>query len=654
MLGFHAPFGAGGLLDAGDHTGLHASQSPGGEDLPIRQTVLCLRLLGEQASEQDAAQMVEELLEDPTSLHRRLTSLVIEKSGKDPDADFRPQRSAMFSGQALRHMLQCTAEAMTVLLCENIGRDDLKAQLRIGDEDLDAQLHALEGEERLSRLLISFFFRSGHRALGCEFSHKSFREYLYSERVVEILKGYGRVAGGMAVRSVPRRYHADFSEPDPRLGLTRSLLYAFGASGLSPEEDRHIDHLLRWEIERARTEVPTHAGADTQPCNLDQWVAIRDGLADAWEHWTDGAQLRSQVAAEDGCPRLPAVLVVADAVRPPEEIRSAPRLSTLDAQYGWALFRLACLVHGYLAASAMDQAANALSAFQCLRNGQVALRPSGYKPGWLRISCSRVAAVGYRVPHCPSLLRGAFLPNADLTGVDLRQVDLSMAELTGADLQAAVLQAADLSRANLTEALMAGADLQRAHLREAKLDGASLREADLRLSFADRASFRACDLTGAKLDGATLWSAVLQDAQLDGAQLQDARLDRANLSGALFNHANLRDAVLRAAQLRGAVGAVADMRDANLSHVYGWGVSLRGANLEGADLSYADLRFADLRGAKLNGAILRGATLRHAKLSSASFGDAIAFQAEFSSDALTVKQQNALSDQGAAIRWFDD
>lgn len=48
-------------------------------------------------------------------------------------------------------MLQRTAEAMTVLLCENIGRDELKTRLRMGDQELDAQLDALEGDERLSR-----------------------------------------------------------------------------------------------------------------------------------------------------------------------------------------------------------------------------------------------------------------------------------------------------------------------------------------------------------------------------------------------------------------------------------------------------------------------------------------------------------------------
>ncbi|MGC8875381.1 MAG: pentapeptide repeat-containing protein, partial [Chloroflexia bacterium] len=74
---------------------------------------------------------------------------------------------------------------------------------------------------------------------------------------------------------------------------------------------------------------------------------------------------------------------------------------------------------------------------------------------------------------------------ANLSGVNLRQADLSETNLSGADLSHA-----DLSEANLVGADLTGADLSHADLSEANLVGADLTGADL---------------TGAILDQATLW-----------------------------------------------------------------------------------------------------------------------------------------------------
>ena len=43
----------------------------------------------------------------------------------------------------------------------------------------------------LTRLMISFYFKGGQPEQGCEFAHKSFREYLFAECIVETLKEYG-------------------------------------------------------------------------------------------------------------------------------------------------------------------------------------------------------------------------------------------------------------------------------------------------------------------------------------------------------------------------------------------------------------------------------------------------------------------------------
>lgn len=101
---------------------------------------------------------------------------------------------------------------------------------------------------------------------------------------------------------------------------------------------------------------------------------------------------------------------------------------------------------------------------------------------------------------------GPNLKGANLSGRDLRSVNLSGADLTGADLSGCDLRLADLSSAKLTGANLQDADLRNADLTNADLTGANLADADL----------RQVDLSTAQLAGANLSGVDLRDAQLPG------------------------------------------------------------------------------------------------------------------------------------------
>jgi hypothetical protein len=140
---------------------------------------LTLRLIAENP---EAAQ---NLVDDTTALYRSLVDLVIEKAGKPQQARRREKDEPIITGTDLRRLLQDTAAAMTALGVRNISRDELRIRLGKTFEELDREVQALGQEQVLGRLLISFFFKGGHPELGCEFSHKSFREYLFAEKIVE-------------------------------------------------------------------------------------------------------------------------------------------------------------------------------------------------------------------------------------------------------------------------------------------------------------------------------------------------------------------------------------------------------------------------------------------------------------------------------------
>ena len=98
---------------------------------------------------------------------------------------------------------------------------------------------------------------------------------------------------------------------------------------------------------------------------------------------------------------------------------------------------------------------------------------------------------------------------ADLSGANLREVDLSGAALNraylhGANLSGANLMGAYLHRANLMEADLREANLMRAYLNGAYLGGAYLSGAYLRDAFLNGANLMGADLMGADLMGADL------------------------------------------------------------------------------------------------------------------------------------------------------
>lgn len=549
---------------------------------------LALRLL---ASRPDDA---EELLDDTTSLYRNLVDLVVGQAGKAPDAI---AGKAMYKGEELRELLRGTAEAMTTFGAEAIPQGELAVRLGLEDEDLDSRARAL-ADEGLSRLMISFFFKGGRKELGVEFSHKSFREYLFAEQVIEALKSYGHNAPA----NLPERevFWKDFDQVDPRHELCHRLAALLGPVWVTPEVGRHLRGLLTWEIARA---------ADAE---LELWQKVRDGLADAWDWWAEGVHLRPQPGKKAGnwqyeLGEKPLALLIVEEKRLRSDLRQCPtpvRITSIDAHLGDGLFLLTSCIHEELAVrgSGLDEGASFWASVEEERTRRYQLRlrhkegtqvrfaPTGPESQYFLNYCARINAGGNRpqglFPIGANLnganltgacLRGADFRRAGLSGANLSGADLSGADLSGATLKAAILSEATLRWANLSWADLSGADLSGAYLTGAALTGAKLNWADL----------SRVNLAGANLGESYLNRANLSQAYLSGAYLSGANLNGANLSGAYLNGANLSGADLSGADLSGAYLSRADLSKADLG-----GADLSKADLGGADLSKADLRDA--------------------------------------------------------------
>ena len=102
----------------------------------------------------------------------------------------------------------------------------------------------------ISAMLVSFYFKGGNTDLGCEFTHKAIREYLFAEEIVEQLKH--------SVRSMPNNlserpahlYWKDFEKTDARHKASEDLSALLAPQWLTTEVLAYLGSLIQWEAQR--------------------------------------------------------------------------------------------------------------------------------------------------------------------------------------------------------------------------------------------------------------------------------------------------------------------------------------------------------------------------------------------------------------------
>lgn len=498
-------------------------------------TYLTVRLVAEWQGD------LSPLLENTTTLYRHLIDLTCREAGKGEVGDADSGGEYKLYGEELRQLLRQTAAAITMSGEENISRKELASRLEMGEDKIDTRAGELAKEVKLSSLLISFYFKGGHAHLGCEFAHKSFREYLFAESIVEALKDFGR----KQKQTPPPRetYWEDFLEGRPndsRFDFSRKLSELLSPQWLTPEVRRHIQNLIAWEIERTvKPSDKKRPGVPTEPLMWEEWKQVRTGLADLWDWWGNGAHLRPQPYKRKGNREIrPAYvneLMEWDAPRDGRPTtRPYSKTSTIDSNLGAGLFHLCCLVHAYAADYGREPEPLPPRKYQSVKeiNGEskVLFKPSGEDSQYFQHYVARINSGGWWPRSFPvgEYMRLTDFDLVDLNRLPLFDAELSGARLGGANLYRADLYAADLSGATLGNALIGYADLEDVNLSGADLIGTSMHHSDLSGADFTGARLRYTDFKGAILDGANLDEASFD---IGGEGLEDARFDFIYLNG---------------------------------------------------------------------------------------------------------------------------
>jgi uncharacterized protein YjbI with pentapeptide repeats len=578
--------------------------------------------------------VAKEMVKDKTSLYRSLIDTTCGNFGNPTGKDIKHKGEV--NRNNLRPLLHLTAAAITVGGSENISSykvleerlnniKDLYGKGQPDEESIDEVI----SKDGLSSLIVCYYFKGGYNNLGCEFTHKSFREYLFAECLVETLKVFVKSVKRKLPTYDEEKYWEDFSGKDPHYKFSRNLAKLLAPQWLTPEVIQYLEALLSWEIKRAVNDDKEDFENSTEKLTIDKWKQIRDGLANLWGWWARGVHLRGKATLEDDDKTLkfetPYVYELMQwdtrVSRDSDQTIPVCMTSTIDGRLGDGLFRLCAVLHSEIAnAEGWLKEDNQL---ESRKDGRLffedmvpkgdplnplnpwinakALSPKPYKyqvtvtrgeQTWILFAPSGDSPKSFR-SYCFRINSGVSRPGGEFpakcsfNSVFLNEVELAHFNFVNADLKGSSFDGATFSYANLNNANLNYANLHRAKLDYANLHGAFLDHANLHGAYLDHANFY----------GATLHQANLNGAKLDNANLNSADLNNANLDGANLNSANLNSANLYRANLYRA--------------------SLNGASLNGAILNRASLNGTSLNSTSLSGANLNGASLRAADLSTA-------------------------------------
>ncbi|MEM7060733.1 MAG: pentapeptide repeat-containing protein [Pseudomonadota bacterium] len=455
----------------------------------------------------------DELVEEPTYLYQVLIDTTVKHGGQGRDTGLK-DKTVHQKGDPLRYLLQRTASIISILGQESATFKELNLRLAV-DPEFERHFgkaglrEAVNEQERLSTLMglvVSFFFKGGNESLGCEFLHKSFREFLFADSILQLLRELSEgQSGGLEAPDVA--YFEDFKPGELHYDATRGLSELLSPQWLTKEVKTHLFWLIKQDI-----------AADT-----DRWLWLRDLILDVYIWWAEGVHLRPQrVRQRRGDDKWePAYMQDMQEHALPFDM-DAPanpqRSAALDAALGEALMEIGALIHAEL----LDHPAQIkpdteLRQYYRADPGGARFAPGGeshFKSLMARINASGWRSVG---EFAQSAGEGTFAGLAALSKVSLQKQQLISSEFFATNLREANLSQADLYKANLYNA----------DLREANLSGASMQMTDLREAY-----LREADLSGADLSEANLSGANLFEADLRRANLSRADLSRANLSGA--------------------------------------------------------------------------------------------------------------------------
>lgn len=366
-------------------------------------------------------------------------------------------------------IIQTGGESATIDMVKSHLRDNTRGHREKDVEVVEEALEQLEKDDSPVRTtLVCFYIQAGHnRKYGSvEFTHKSFKEFLFASRLKEALEDLTFAA--------PRQ-HSGFHISDQEMDW--QIIDLLGYGKLTKEI---VDYLMELLIKNV---------------NPDNLVIIFQRLQRFYLIWSQGQFIESSNIQEQ------------------HPLRKSQQLEKqgiylgqrqIDIYAGLNVFILLLSLNNYAKEeNFLRPYISKLTFYPCGKIGHTDFEPTRLRRICEYSNCSK--------PSTFVDIVGKFLTGANLVGIDLSRVNLRGANLSKTDLSQSDLRRADLSEANLSEA-----NIRNAYLRAIDLSAVNLSDANLYKSDLARAYLSKANLSGAKLHKVNFRGADLTDTFLGG------------------------------------------------------------------------------------------------------------------------------------------
>ena len=136
------------------------------------------------------------------------------------------------------------------------------------------------------------------------------------------------------------------------------------------------------------------------------------------------------------------------------------------------------------------------------------------------------SAWAYSDEDLTKLLNTNNCPKCDLSGINLRRVDLNGANLEGANLERAILFDVDLIKANLRGANLKYTELKKSNFQRAQLQSANLQYAEITRTDFERSNLQNADFRGTHFSRVRFVAITnFENSRFAGSMLQDLVFD---------------------------------------------------------------------------------------------------------------------------------
>ena len=142
----------------------------------ILNSPLILFILHELFTDSEDLIDIEKLFENKALLYKTLADLTCKNAGKYMKTNDEHLNTKLYDAE-LRTVLKKTAAVISIKGTELVSYEDLNFLLTENELKIT--------KDDATKALVSYYFKGQHYNAGCEFIHKSFREYFYAEYITE-------------------------------------------------------------------------------------------------------------------------------------------------------------------------------------------------------------------------------------------------------------------------------------------------------------------------------------------------------------------------------------------------------------------------------------------------------------------------------------